>query len=552
MSPSISNSFVVHRNNKHALQLSNSPEQWKLSLQEVKLLYLRRQYKQCGAKSTKLLRKVDSQFHAIHKAFLHYYSAISYEALGRGAHNYSNNKLPLLNLARDNFATCKSSLAVALLGPVEKQSPRQQQQQQKPSKRKREYMSMNSKKKTYPATSPTNSCEGPHICVDDNGPGDAAPSPEPAQQSATGSPSSKVPRQGLPEKKQLMPSPLRIHKTYHNGYFQDQLVEHDPPSLPPPTRPLPELPPEANHGPPLPCVANNTTARHEPHAEASEPLFRPLAPQFYRHSIGFFPATPSPSSRRTNRSSTIHHHHLQQQQQQQQKINANSIFPLPQNSPLIPLMTSLSTQLEANIKSINRLISKTLELQRVHNAKKNSRLASFWSFTPTYDDDNVIANDPFFDHDNYGNNNNNNNNNHNNNNHPHHISTNGTTPTSTSTINGQPTTPLPANNNTSASTTTTTPATSGSSGSSNNSRSKNNNNNNNNKKKNNTSTPLSSSSPSSLPTDETREQRIARLKADGWLTVGLRSRKRGWKGAEYYERICNEALAELYGNERVG
>ncbi|KKZ60082.1 hypothetical protein EMCG_00773 [[Emmonsia] crescens] len=505
MPPSISDTLVVYGNNTHALHPSNPSEQWKLSLQEVKLLYLRRQYKQCAAKSMKLLRKVDHQLHAIHKAFLHYYSAISYEALGRGAHNYSNNRLPLLNLARDNFTACKSSLAVALSRPVkEKQHPPSQQQRRKPNK-KREHVLINDRRKTYPATSPTKiRCDAPILV--ENAANHAALSPEPAQESATTSPSSTMPRQGPPEKKKkLMPSPLRIHKVYHNGCFQDQLIEYNPPSLPPPMRPLPELPPEANQRP-LPSVPKITTT-HEPHAEAIfAPLFRPLAPQFYRHSIGFSTTTPTAGSRLT-----IY---------QQQANNSNSMFPLPQNSPLIPLITSLSTQLDANVKYIGTLISKTLELQRVRNAKKNSRLTSFWSFTPTYDDDNVIASDTFYHHDDHNNN-----------------ATNGTTATATTTINGHPTTPLPTNNNNLPSSTTTTPNT-GTTTTSNSTTSP--------------PPPLSSSSSSPSPTDETRPQRIARLKADGWMTVGLRSRKRSWKGVEHYERVCNEALAELYNANGSG
>ncbi|EGE79066.2 hypothetical protein BDDG_02004 [Blastomyces dermatitidis ATCC 18188] len=517
MSPSISDSFVVQRSSTHALQLSKPSEQWKLSLQEVKLLYLRRQYKQCAATSTKFLRQMDNQLHAIHKAFLHYYSAISYEALGRGAHNYSSNKLPLLNLARDNFTACKSSLTVALPGPVEKkQHPPPQQQRRKLNNRSREHVLRNDKRKTYPVVSPTKTYRDAPTLVENGASYHHSPSTAPAQQSTSPRPSTMVPRQGPPGNREFMPLPLRIHKVCHNGYgyYQDQLIEYDPPSLPPPTRPLPELPPEANHTP-LPSAAKTTT-HDEPQTVSTVPLFRPLAPQFYRHSIGFSTASPPTCGpRRTGRNSTIIH---------QPQASANSIFPLPQDSPLIPLITSLCTQLDANINSICTLISRTLDLQRAHNAKKNNRLASFWSFTPTYDDENVIANDPFYNHDNhdkydngrYG---------------AATTTTQSTNSASTSTAttgssyngNGKNTSPPPSSFSCSSSS-------SSSSSSS-------------------TSPPSSSSSSSSSSsTDETRQQRIARLKADGWTTVGLRSKKRGWKGSEYYERVCNEALAELYGN----
>jgi hypothetical protein len=47
---------------------------------------------------------------------------------------------------------------------------------------------------------------------------------------------------------------------------------------------------------------------------------------------------------------------------------------------------------------------------------------------------------------------------------------------------------------------------------------------------------------------ESKEQRIARLRAEGWHTVGLRSCRSTWKGAEYYQEYCNAVLDELYLN----
>jgi hypothetical protein len=46
-------------------------------------------------------------------------------------------------------------------------------------------------------------------------------------------------------------------------------------------------------------------------------------------------------------------------------------------------------------------------------------------------------------------------------------------------------------------------------------------------------------------TRETKEQRIARLRGDGWTTVGLRSPRSTWKGALYYQDFCNMVLNEL-------
>ena len=48
------------------------------------------------------------------------------------------------------------------------------------------------------------------------------------------------------------------------------------------------------------------------------------------------------------------------------------------------------------------------------------------------------------------------------------------------------------------------------------------------------------------PLRETKEQRIARLRADGWRSVGLSSSSRRWKGTEYYKAFCASVLDELY------
>jgi hypothetical protein len=122
-------------------------------------------------------------------------------------------------------------------------------------------------------------------------------------------------------------------------------------------------------------------------------------------------------------------------------------------------IASLLSQLDADITAVSSLITKTENLQRIHNATKNQRLASFWSFTPTEPE---RAGDSVGKH-------------------------------------------CPTNR---------------------------------------------ASSASGFPaSNESRQQRIARLRAEAWATVGLRSKERGWKGAEHYERICTQALAELYGHE---
>lgn len=47
---------------------------------------------------------------------------------------------------------------------------------------------------------------------------------------------------------------------------------------------------------------------------------------------------------------------------------------------------------------------------------------------------------------------------------------------------------------------------------------------------------------------ETQQQRLARLRSDGWSTVGLRSANSTWKGPRYYQDFCNMVLTELSVN----
>lgn len=60
------------------------------------------------------------------------------------------------------------------------------------------------------------------------------------------------------------------------------------------------------------------------------------------------------------------------------------------------------------------------------------------------------------------------------------------------------------------------------------------------------STSGSSPNPRPGPALESKQQRIARLRMEGWTTVGLRNHRRGWKGAASYQAYCNKVLDELY------
>lgn len=43
---------------------------------------------------------------------------------------------------------------------------------------------------------------------------------------------------------------------------------------------------------------------------------------------------------------------------------------------------------------------------------------------------------------------------------------------------------------------------------------------------------------------ETKAQRIKRLREEDWR-IGIQSKHSHWKGTEYYDNLCEDALAEL-------
>ncbi|KAL4994677.1 hypothetical protein BDV10DRAFT_197320 [Aspergillus recurvatus] len=73
--------------------------QWKYALQEIKLLYIQKQYKRCVARSSSILAAARKPINPIYRLYLHFYSAICYEAMGMCAHEYSSKKVPLLREA---------------------------------------------------------------------------------------------------------------------------------------------------------------------------------------------------------------------------------------------------------------------------------------------------------------------------------------------------------------------------------------------------------------------------------------------------------------------
>ncbi|KAI9747554.1 MAG: hypothetical protein M1835_002037 [Candelina submexicana] len=77
--------------------------EWQIALQGAKLLYLKRQYKQCASRCTQLLDEAKPLLHPAHRTFLFFYCALSHELTARSLHNLSSTKLPFLELALEYY-----------------------------------------------------------------------------------------------------------------------------------------------------------------------------------------------------------------------------------------------------------------------------------------------------------------------------------------------------------------------------------------------------------------------------------------------------------------
>ncbi|KAK2871652.1 hypothetical protein FQN49_002960, partial [Arthroderma sp. PD_2] len=388
---------------------------------EVKLLHLRCRYKQCAARSLEILGKFDNQvrsyltalhaewlirnpiqLHKVHEAYFQYYVAASYENLGRASHNFSGNKIPLLRIAMDNYITCKTSLENAFTDP-ERDEEVEMFPEFHPVRRHPTDGIYAAKREYIFYQSARENSRSPALfqvrCCD-----------EPGLTRARFSESNGGNR-CMDLKADLIPLPLQIRKNRKDIMPEDNQPYKNPfASF---ARPLPE-PPVSISVSPAPEIINGTIE------------FTP-------------PSTPKSIDK---------------------PLKKDSLNPTPR---MMSIIASLSAQIDENIRELSSLISKTTELQRIHKARKMNRLASYWSFTPTYSNGASTANGTSEAHDVYGN----------------------------SYVNG---------------------STGGTSSSS----------------------------------DEGKEQRIARLRAEGWNTVGIKSVERGWKGTLHYDRICSEALSELY------
>ncbi|KAJ5496055.1 hypothetical protein N7539_001171 [Penicillium diatomitis] len=88
-----------------------TPKEWQAVLQEVKQLYENRQYKQCAARATDLLAATKGNNpEPIYASYLAFHAAVSFEYLGSTAHLFSSKKVTFLESALNSFLDCLSTL----------------------------------------------------------------------------------------------------------------------------------------------------------------------------------------------------------------------------------------------------------------------------------------------------------------------------------------------------------------------------------------------------------------------------------------------------------
>ncbi|EAW18930.1 uncharacterized protein NFIA_088860 [Aspergillus fischeri NRRL 181] len=307
-----------------------SPEQWKQTIQDVKLLYFQRQYKQCAARSFEILEAVKEPIHPVYKTSLYFYSAISYEEMGRAAHNYSRRKLPLLNSALDSFVTCSAILPSTI--PV----PGINSESSSPASLVESWTASDFSESPSPVgalvSSITDIIDKSMLCPDDD---PFISDSEGWVDLALDIPKNLPPR--IPQDDQrLMPSPLRLRKSsvdLRQAGRQNQPARlFRPPPLP--IKILPADVMEKNHEPSGPNRTPRAQGGGNVHADEHKRT----------------PVTPSRAESIRRYNSTLE---------------------------------SLRVQINSSIADIHALMDEIRELQSARQTSKSfRRSASFWSFSP--------------------------------------------------------------------------------------------------------------------------------------------------------------------------
>ncbi|KAL2830610.1 hypothetical protein BDW59DRAFT_158512 [Aspergillus cavernicola] len=457
---------------------TSSSAQWKVTLQELKVLYIQRQYKRCVARSSSILSSARDSIHPVHKTYLYFYSGVCYEAMGQYAHDYSRNKIPLLHSAFDCFVTCLAVLPAVVpdedtragdgsrglecpsqdagygvsywdvsLGEHGSRSDVEPELfrpsdvpgtahslSRSPSPSLSPATSASRSRSTTPAESIVSSItdfidrtldcphDDPFLSdhdYDDQSGGDVGTEDNSSISVFDNDSEQVVTEDAIKKQNRLIPSPLHVRK---------------------PSKPLPLI---------LPSLDRNTDA------------IAPLTTQPRQRP----PSSPLPI--KTTLPLGLHVRHPNHPKD----IPAPTLHPAPSSSKISPhhtaaakhynnSITFLQTQITTSISSLQTLINKVSSLQQTRAASRRSlqRSISFWSFSPV-------------------------------------------------------------KNSSSSSSSSASSSGSGS----------------------------GSALTSGIRTKhETTQERITRLRAEGWETVGLKNGKRGWKGSAYYKEFCGMVLDELY------
>jgi hypothetical protein len=407
--------------------------------------------------------------HPLHQAYLNYYAAAAYETLGHITHDYSSSKLPLLNMAKDCYAACDMSLATACATFIKERDALDMsfiESDQTPFDFRFPSDLNGSAMDEEPAAYSTGSFgfldsgydqdtpkgfyspNGTDTCFEEATPG--------------GSPSERnfgeddddydYAQLQMSAQAKMMPEPLCIRKAgAEDDPFLDsplsKISGHQSPYLheAPPTWPM--------------LFSSEKTLNHS---------YQPPDGHQIRYANTNVRPPPLMVALTRPKPTTA----TSQTQQTYTRI--------------LSQITSLRAQLSANIEAANKLTATTTDLQRIHTATKDKRLASFWSFTPA-----------------------------------------------SQTTNRNLSTPSNNNNGTSRSSSAASASSQHSSGGS---------------ESGSGSSRTSSGMGGSTVADPGKRQRIERLRAQDWRTVGLRGPQSGWKGQEYYEQLCAKAMEDLHGN----
>ncbi|KAG7005992.1 hypothetical protein G7Y79_00017g043740 [Physcia stellaris] len=213
--------------------------EWKIALQRVKLLYFKNQWKPCLARCNRLLESnhsvstvlnkyfpllIKAQLHPLYAAFLHFYAALSNEAIARLTHNLSTTKIPLLEEAKRSYQAA-SRIMPTLEDPLDEQQ--KQYHSFDTISEKSSPSSASSTSNTTPRPSPPSSPFYPSSASSAGSITETQPEPQQKPPTLTPSPSISSslnlssPNYSLASsssltpttKRRLRPSPLRIPKT---------------------------------------------------------------------------------------------------------------------------------------------------------------------------------------------------------------------------------------------------------------------------------------------------------------------------------------------------